>query len=317
MRVSDVSRFRGDPAPSAALRTVDVGLLRLFDRIYRTRNLTAAGAELGMTQPAVSRGLARLRAVYDDPLFVRQQRGVQSTPLAERLAEPLAAALAIMAGTVEKPRFDPRGDPRMFRVGLSDIGERYFLPRLSQYLKRETAGVVIESLSPQREELLPSLASGGMDLVVGFLPDLGKQVHLQRLFPERYVYVARRGHPVVKGSLTLEQLRELPHALAIAPGTRHATAVEQVLTSRRVRASIALRVRSFLSVVPIVAETDLVAVVPSNLARLVANHLKLQLIAPPIKVPGFDVTMAWHTRFHREPAVSWLRSVFVELFAQR
>src|SRR4029079_18447676 len=134
---------------------------------------------------------------------------------------------------------------------------------------------------------------------------------------ERYVYVARRGHPVVKGSLTLEQLRELPHALASPPGTPHAMAVEQVLRSRRVRAPIALQARSFLSVVPIVAETDLVAVVPSNLARLVATQLKLQLIVAPMKVPGFDVTMAWHTRFHREPAVSWLRGVFVELFAQR
>ena len=94
-------------------------------------------------------------------------------------------------------------------------------------------------------------------------------------------------------------------------------AVEQVLTSRRVRAPIALRVRSFLSVAPIVAETDLIAVVPSNLVRLMADHLKLQLIAPPIKVPGFDVTMAWHARFHRDPAISWLRGTFAELFAQR
>jgi DNA-binding transcriptional LysR family regulator len=202
-------------------------------------------------------------------------------------------------------------------VGTSDIGERYFLPRLSQHLRRVAPGVVIESLSPDRQELLPSLASGSMDLVVGYLPEMGKQVHLQRLFPERYVYVARRGHPAVKGSLTLEQVRELPHALASPPGTRHAAAVERVLTGRRVRASIALRVRSFLSVVPIIAETDLIAVVPSNLARLVAKHLELQMIVPPMRVPGFDVTMAWHTRFHRDPAVCWLRGVFVELFTQR
>jgi DNA-binding transcriptional LysR family regulator len=250
-------------------------------------------------------------------LFVRQQRGVQPTPLAERLAEPLAAALAIVVGTVDKPRFDPRSAQRLFRVGASDIGERYFLPRLSQHLRRVAPGVVIESLSPDRQELLPSLASGGMDLVVGFLPEMGKQVHLQRLFPERYVYVARKDHPAVKGELTLEQVRALPHALASPPGTRHAAAVERVLTSARVRASIALRVRSFLSVAPIVAETDLVAMIPSNLARLVAAHLKLQLITPPMKVPGFDVTMAWHTRFHRDPAVAWLRGVLVELFAQQ
>jgi DNA-binding transcriptional LysR family regulator len=299
------------------MRRVDLGLLHLFDRIYRTRNLTAAGAELGLTQPAVSRGLARLRDVYGDTLFVRQQRGVQPTPLAERLAEPLAAALAIVVGTVDDPTFDPRTAQRLFRVGSSDIGERYFLPSLSQHLNRVAPGVVIESLSPDREQLLPSLASGGMDLVVGFLPELGKQVHLQRLFPERYVYIARHRHPAVDGSLTLEQVRTLPHALACPPGTRHAMAVEQVLTGRRIRATIALRVRSFLSVAPIVAETDLVAVVPSNLARLVATHLKLQLIAPPLKLPGFDVTMAWHTRFHRDPAVAWLRGVFVQLFAQR
>jgi DNA-binding transcriptional LysR family regulator len=312
MSDSDINRRR----PPASLRGVDLNLLHLFDRIYHTRNLTAAGAELGLTQSAVSRGLARLRHVYDDTLFVRQQRGVQPTPLAEHLAEPLAAALAIVVGTVDKPRFDPASAERVFRLGVSDIGERYFLPRLSRQLSRVAPGVVVEASSPNRQELLPSLASGDLDLLVGFLPELGKQVHLARLFAERFVYVARRGHPLVKGSLDIEQVRRLPHAVASPPGTRHAAAVERVLTGPRIRARVVLRVRSFLSLVPIVAETDLVAAVPSNLARLVATHLKLQLIAPPMKVPGFDVTMAWHTRFHHDPAVMWLRKVFIELFHQ-
>jgi DNA-binding transcriptional LysR family regulator len=139
-------------------------------------------------------------------------------------------------------------------------------------------------------------------------------LHQKRLFRERFVYVARQGHPRVHGGLTREQLRELPHVVAGPQGMRHAAAVEKVLASPRVRAPVALRVHSFLCVGPIVASTDLIAAVPSNLAAMVAEHLDLQLLDPPVQFAGFGVTMAWHQRFHQDPGSQWLRGVFLELF---
>jgi len=295
---------------------VGLQLIELFNSVYRTRNLTLSGTQLGLSQPAVSRGLARLREAYDDPLFVRQQRGVQPTPFADHLAEPLAAALSIVQGTIERPTFVPSTDARRFRIAMTDIGERYFLPRLLSHLAKVAPSVSIETVSQALPELQSGLASGDIDLVVGFLPDLGKQVRALRLFRERFVYLARERHPIVHGRLTREMVRELPHVVAAPPGTRHAAAVERVLTGSRVQVPVALRVRSFLCVAPIVAESDLIAAVPNNLAELIAAPLKLQRIDPPLQIPGFDVSIGWHQRFHRDPGNEWMRAQFADLFRQ-
>ena len=95
---------------------------------------------------------------------------------------------------------------------------------------------------------------------------------------------------------------------------QHAAAVEKVLSGARVKARVVLRVHSLLCVGPVVAGSDLVGLVPGNLGAMVASHMPLQLVDPPVQFPGFDVTMVWHDRFHREPAIEWLRSVFVSLF---
>ena len=295
-------------------RNLDVTLLQLFDCIRRTGNLSASGAELGMSQPAVSRALARLREMYGDPLFIRRPRGVAPTPFAESLAAPIASALETLRGTFQRPTFDVRTERRAFRVALSDIGERLFLPRLMDHLAQYAPGIAVEAISPGQGELQESLQSGRVDLAVGFLGQLNKQMRQRRLFRERFVYVARQGHPVVDGKLRREQLRVLPHVVGGPKGMEHATAVEKVLAGPRVKARVALRVHSFLCVGPVVADTDLIGVVPSNLAAVVAAHVPLQLIEPPVQFPGFDVAMAWHQRFHLDPGSEWLRETFVSLF---
>lgn len=291
-------------------------LLGLFEQIYRTSNLTRAGAAMGLSQSGVSRGLSRLRALYGDDLFVRQSHGVHATPVADRLAQPLSAALAMLHATIDEPAFEAISAARVYRVAMSDIGERYFLPKLLEHLLLVAPHITVVAQSPPQTELLGALASGEIDLAMGFFPEMGKQVHLQRLFKERFVYIARLDHPTVQGQLTAAQVRRLPHVLGCPPGTRHATAVEKVLTSRAVGARVTARVNSFLAVGPIVATTNLVAAVPSNLARLVADHLRLQIIEPPVRVPGFDVTMTWHRRFHRDPSMVWLRAQLENLFRQ-
>lgn len=295
-------------------RQVDLNLLELFETVYRTRNLTAAGPLLGLTQPAVSRGLGRLREMYGDALFVRQQRGVTPTPFADALAAPVTSALQTLRSTFVRPTFDPALQARTFRVAMSDVGERIFLPRLAQYLARHAPQVVIEAVSPSQEQLHDGLASGQIDLAVGFFGTLSKQVHHRRLFRERFVYVARQAHPAVNGKLVREQLRGLPHVVGGPEGMQHAAAVEKVLSRPRVKARVALRVHSLLCVGPVVAASEVVGLVPSNLAAVVASHLPLQIVEPPVQFPGFDVTMVWHDRFHRDPGSEWLRGVFVELF---
>lgn len=295
-------------------RQVDLNLLELFETIYRTRNLTAAGHHMGLSQPAVSRGLGRLREMYGDTLFVRQQRGVMPTPFADELAVPVSAALDVLRSTLEHPVFDHVVQSRTFHVAMSDVGERILLPRLMAHLAHEAPHVAIRAVSPTVERIHEGLASGQIDLAVGFFGSLSKQVRHRRLFHEQFVYVVRKGHPMVKGRVAREQMRELPHVVGGPEGMEHAAAVAKVLSGSAVRASVALRVHSLLCVGPVVSGTDLVGLIPSNLAALVANHMPIQVIEPPVPFPGFDVTMVWHDRFHREPANEWLRGVFTRLF---
>jgi DNA-binding transcriptional LysR family regulator len=293
---------------------IDLNLLELFDTTFRTRNLTATGLRLGLSQPAVSYGLSKLRKIYGDALFVRMRRGVQPTPVAERLAEPIAAAMQIVRGTIKKVEFVPSKARRVFRVAMSDIGERYFLPRLAQRLGVDAPGVMIETLSPGLSELIDGLASGDIDLAIGFIPGMGKQIHEQVLFGEQFVYVMRDDHPAAQDTLTAGRIRTLRHVVASPPGTRHSYAIEKVLGSPQVRAEVTLLVRSFLSVGPIVADSDLVALVPGNLAARVAGHLNLCIRKPKLKFPAFDISMYWHRRFHEEMALAWLRHTIMGLF---
>jgi DNA-binding transcriptional LysR family regulator len=298
-------------------RQIDLNLLELFDITFRTRNLTATGVRLGLSQPAVSYGLAKLRRMYGDALFVRMQRGVQPTPIAVQIAGPIAAAMQILRSTIKKVEFVPSEVHRTFRVAMSDIGERDFLPRLAQRLGVDAPHVMVETLSPGLTELADGLASGDIDLAIGFIPGMGKQIHEQALFSEHFVYVMRNGHPAAQDALTAARIRKLRHVVASPPGTRHLYAVEKVLTSPEVRSEIALRVRSFLCVGPIVADTDLVALVPANLAALVANNLNLCVCKPKLKFPAFDICMYWHRLFHQDLASVWLRNTIMDLFGSR
>lgn len=303
----------------ALTRVLDLNLLELFECAYHTRNLTQAGERLGLSQPAVSRALAKLRATYGDVLFVRQQRGVLPTPLAEQLIGPVAAALSLLRGTVAPPSFDPRSDSRIFRVAMSDIGERMFLPRLQAWLSEHAPAVALETLAPSRETLVAQLAAGEVDLGVAYVQGLGKAVETQRLFLERYVHIARLGHPALHKAgrtLTVEQLCSVAHVVASPPGTLHGSVVERALLSKRVQASIALRVKSFLGVGPIVAQTDLLATLPSNLAQLVAQHMGLKVYECPVPLEQFEVSMMWHRRQRADPGGQWLRRVFIDLFGE-
>lgn len=300
-----------DPLP----RNLDVALLELFECIRRTKNLSAAGQQMGLSQPAVSRGVARLREMYGDALFIRRPRGVEPTPFAEALAAPVASALQTLRSTFSRPFFDPGTEARGFRIAMSDIGERLFLPRLLEEVSHSAPHVRVEAVSPALGQIEQALASGEVDLAVGYLGGLGKQFHRRKLFRERFVYIAREGHPDIHGALKREQLRSIPHVVAGPTGMQHAIAVEKVLAGPRVKARTSLRVHSFLCVGPVVNATNLIGAVPSNLAAVVAGHMRLQVIESPVQFPGFDVEMAWHQRFHREPGIEWLRGAFVALFS--
>ena len=295
-------------------RQLDLNLLELFEMVYRTRNLTLAGQQLGLTQPAVSRALGRLRQMYGDALFVRSQRGVLPTPFADQLVLPLSAALDAIRATLAHAEFDPATQRRTFRLALSDVGERIFLPRLMDHLREHAPRVAIEALSPTPELMSEGLAAGQIDLAIGYFGAVGKQLRQRKLFRERFIYVLRNGHPALAAGITREALRRLPHVMGGPEVMLYMSAIEKVLQGPNFRAPVALRVHSQLCIAPVVVASELVGLMPSNLAALVAEHMPLQLVEPPLRFAGFDVTMLWHDRFHKDRGNAWLRNLFVQLF---
>jgi DNA-binding transcriptional LysR family regulator len=294
---------------------MDMKSLELLDTVFRTRNLTVAGRIMGLSQPAMSHSLNRLRDIYQDRLYVRLPQGLRPTPLAEQLSGPIAAALQILRGTLEKTVFDPATTKRTFRIALTDMGEQILLPRLVRHLEAHAPGVLIENRRILGKNTVEALALGEVDLVVGYLALSSASVYQQRLFGDRYICAVRRNHPVAKdGKFKLEAFRTLRHVVTDIEGTAHGEAIGRVLSRHVPDSNIMLRINHFLSLGPLLAKTDLVATLPYNLAQMFVGPWKLRLLEPPVAIPHVDIIQYWHERFHHEPGNIWLRGLLVDLY---
>jgi DNA-binding transcriptional LysR family regulator len=295
---------------------VDLNLLRAFDAVLRDGSVTAAGERLGLSQPAMSNALSRLRRLLEDPLFVRTPGGMRPTPFAQRLAAPVRQALDLIQTTLaQQAAFDPRTSQRSFRLQLSDVGEIVFLPALLERLEREAPGVRVDTEQLPQDEVSEALAAGEIDLAVGFLPGLAAGVASKRLFRDRYVCVVRADHPRVGSRITLPQFLAASHVLVSARGSAHEI-VEQTLRNKGLARRIALRVPHFTVVPMILARSDHMVIVPEGLMRAIARFGRFKSLKPPVDIPALDVKVHWHERFGRDPGISWLRGVLLDLYAE-
>jgi DNA-binding transcriptional LysR family regulator len=293
---------------------LDLKLLVAFEAVLMQRNVTAAAQSIGLTQPAMSTALGKLRKVFKDPLFVRTSRGMEPTPFAMQLAEPIRHALHLIRQTLNREKtFDAATSTRTFRIVMTDIGERVFLPALLQRLSEIAPGVNVHTVQLPVKEMREALESGQMDLAVGFIPDLAAGFYQQRLYKRSYVCVVRGDHPTIGNTLTLKQYLAASHAIVSATGTGH-DVVERVLAERGYTRRIALHVTHFLAIPLIVANTDLVVTIPTMLAESYLPTMNIKLLAPPLKMPVYAIMQYWHERFHEDPANRWLRELFCELF---
>lgn len=293
---------------------LDLKLLVAFEAVLMQRNVTAAAQSIGLTQPAMSTALGKLRKVFKDPLFVRTSRGMEPTPFAMQLAEPIRHALHLIRQTLNREKtFEAATSTRTFRIVMTDIGERVFLPALLQRLSEIAPGVNVHTVQLPVKEMREALESGQMDLAVGFIPDLAAGFYQQRLYKRSYVCVVRGDHPTIGNTLTLKQYLAASHAIVSATGTGH-DVVERVLAERGYTRRIALHVTHFLAIPLIVANTDLVVTIPTMLAESYLPTMNIKLLAPPLKMPVYAIMQYWHERFHEDPANRWLRELFCELF---
>jgi len=294
------------------VQDIDLNLLRVFDAVLRDKGVTSAAARLGLTQPAVSNALARLRAAFGDALFVRTAAGMDPTPFARELAEPVRQALALLESALAHgPGFDPAISTRAFRFYMSDLGQIEFLPPLVERVQRTAPGVHLEAVALEVEDIADALAAGGLDLAVGFLPGLAPPVRRQALFRDPYLCLMRADHEI--RTLSKKQFLNASHALVTYRGGHRV--IEEALERAGLARKVALRVPHFTVVPMILEKSDLILTLPARVARVFERRGRLKALPPPVPIPPAEVAVHWHERFEADAGNGWLREQVVALFA--
>jgi DNA-binding transcriptional LysR family regulator len=295
------------------LRDVDLNLLVVFHELYKERRVSVVAERLGLTQPAVSNALSRLRKMMNDQLFLRSARGMEPTPYASQLAEPISDALTRIRDTLERQlEFDPAASARKFTVAMTDLGEIHFLPRLMKRLGEVAPGVTISTVRNTAVNLADELESGRVDLALGLLPQLKAGFFQRLLFRQRYVCLFREGHVLDKETMSLQDFEAAQHIVVVAGGTGHAI-VDDTIARRGVKRNVRLSVPHFVALGHILSTTDLIATAPERYVREGMAPFKLKYLPHPVPFPEFDVNLFWHARFHKEPGNQWLRNVLAEM----
>ena len=298
------------------LREIDLNLLVVFNELLRLRRVSAVAEALGISQPAISNALNRLRKLLGDELFLRTSRGMVPTPFAENLAEPIGYALGAIHNTLNaQSAFEPASSTRNFTIAMTDIGEIYFLPDLMKRLSKVAPGVTISTVRNHTVNLREEMESGRVDLAIGFMPDLKAGFFQRRLFRQRYVCIFRKGHPLAREGMTIGSFSNAEHVAIVAAGTGHSM-VDEVIQRAGVPRQVRLRVPHFVAVGHILQTTDMIAVVPEAYAERTLKPFGLETAACPVKIPDIVINVLWHARNNREPASQWLRQLVFEAFSK-
>lgn len=297
------------------LQTIDLNLLLVFEALMDERNVTRAAKRIGLSQPAMSNALARLRRTFDDPVLVRTPDGMLPTPRAQALIVPVRAALAQLRGALEeRPVFDPAASQRTFHLLANDYVELLLLPQVSAALQKQAQEVKLHVYRPRNLFHPPTAIdlADSFDLALGFFPDaltLESGIRSAVLWEEQNVCIARAGHPVIRGGITLQQYVAAQH-VAVFYKAQGAGLIDTLLEQQGMARRVALLVPHFVSAPFVVTTSDLIATIPERLAKQFAE-LPLQVLPVPLEMPPFRLTMLWHERFDQDAAHTWLRELLV------
>lgn len=296
------------------VRSIDLNLLVVFDAMAEHRSVTRAAEAVGLSQPAMSAAVARLRALFDDPLFVRSGPEMKPTARALELAAPVRRVMEAVRGEIlQRSGFDPAATERVFTLITPDIGEINFVPRLLARFAEAAPSARLRTLAKARPAAAEALESGAADLAVGYFPDLHKTGFFQqKLFDNPHVCVVRRDHPTIGARMTLRQYLAASHAVVRPDGREHV--FEQFLAQRGLQRRVLLELSHFMSLLPVIEGSDLVATVPRDLADVCVRYAQVRIVETPIKSPVIAVHQFCHRRFHKDPANVWLRQVVQSLF---
>lgn len=295
------------------LSAVDLNLLKLFEALVRERSVTQAGLRLGLSQPAASRALGRLRAMLGDRLVVRGKLGLELTPRGEMLAGPVARLLDDARGLVSPAVFDPASATGRITIAAHDHLSLLVLAGLIARFERHAPALSLHIAQPAGDNMR-LVEQGTADLALGIFDALPGSLYRRGLYSDSLVCVVRSDHPGVAGGLSLECYVTLRHVTVTISGVGE-SAVDVALSTLGLTRHVALRVPHFLAGAMLVADSDMILTLPSRLARRLAERLPLVLLDLPLQVPRLSPAMIWHERFHGDPAHIWVRQQLVDVVA--
>ncbi|MES2949047.1 MAG: LysR family transcriptional regulator [Pseudomonadota bacterium] len=299
------------------LKDIDLNLLVIFNQLLTERKVSKVAENLGLGQPAVSNALARLRKLFGDELFLRTSTGMQPTPFADQLAESIGYALGMIHGAINaKNSFDPASSKRRFSVGMTDIGEIYFLPLLMEKIQKVAPEVSISTIRNTSGNLKDAMEAGHIDLAVGLLPQLKAGFFQRRLFTQQYVCLFRQGHTLDKKKILPADFFAADHVTIVSAGTGHGM-VDEILDKNSPQRKVKLTVPHFVAVGHILQSSNLVATVPERLAERMAQPFGLKYVPHPVKLPQIAINLFWHAKYHKDPANQWLRGLLFDMHADK
>ncbi|GAA3564139.1 LysR family transcriptional regulator [Marinobacter xestospongiae] len=290
---------------------VDLNLLKLFDALLKEGSVTRAGQRLGLSQPAASRGLGRLRRLLNDQLLVRTATGWELTPRAMALSELVTKLLDDARAIVAPTEFDPATASGRLTIASADHLALLLMPTLTSKLAVLAPGIDLV-IPPPSGDNVALIAQGGADLAIGSFRDLPARFHCRSLYHEDFVCVVRQGHPVLAEGLNLHNFAALSHLAVIITGQGRSS-VDEALSKHGLTRRIAVRTPHFLVAPTIVAESDLILTMPRKLAIRLARSTAIEILEAPIRIEPMTPSLIWHERQHYDPAHQWLRQLIVDI----
>lgn len=297
---------------------IDLNLLAAFDALMNERNVTRAATRVGVSQPAMSAALARLRRLFDDPLFLRSAGGLLPTPRARDLAEPISLALRqIEAALVKPPAFAPDKAALRVNLGLADYPAFVLLPALLQALGEQAPGIAVDVHAfNDRDHAVDLLDAGAIDAAIGVAPTRADgRIMVRPILRDEFVTIVARDHPAARRGMDMKTYLALPHVLASPEGERHGL-VDQALAQQGRQRTLALTLPQMFAVPSVVARSRMTATVMKRVALSSPAGRELVLFPPPVALPEIVMHLIWHRRSDGSPAQQWLRALIETVAAQ-
>ncbi len=296
------------------IKGLDFGLLQCFMTLMSERSVSKSALRLGLSQPAVSHALGRLRRLFDDALLLKGHGHMTPTARALELEVEVRALLASAEHLVSRPaEFVPATTRVRFVVMTPEFVEYLLAPPLVAHIQTHASGIDVAFRTTDPEHAPDWFESGEIDIRLGWLPAPPPLLRVKLLFRDPLVCIARRSHPRLKNRITAEQYLATAHVRVERPRTGVSTgAVDAAVAAVGGRLRIALQVQNAFALANSVAQSSLIATLPERLARVMAAQYPLQILPLPLDVPDVRIAMYWHERTHKQPAHRWFRQLLAE-----